>query len=40
MGKAKKKYDEVKKHSKTSPEIKLKELNEKLGRTLLDQPIN
>ena len=29
-----------KKHSRTSPEIQFKELNEKLGRTLPDQQIN
>ena len=33
-------FDEVKKHSRTSPETQLKELNEKLRRTLSDQQIN
>ena len=32
--------DEIKKHSKTSPELQFKELNEKLRRTLPDQQIN
>ena len=32
--------DEIKKHSRTSPEIQFKELNEKLRRTLPDQQIN
>ena len=33
-------FDEVKKHSRTSPEIQFKELNEKLRRTLPDHKIN
>ena len=32
--------DEIKKHSRTSPEIQFKELNEKLRSTLPDQQIN
>ena len=32
--------DEIKKHSRTSPEIQSKEKNEKLRSTLLDQQIN
>ena len=32
--------DEVKKHSRTSPEIQFKEMNEKLRSTLPDQQIN
>ena len=35
-----KKVQRVKKHSRTSPEIQLKELNEKLKNTLPDQQIN
>ena len=30
-------FDEVKKHSRTSPEIQFKELNEKLRSTLREQ---
>ena len=33
-------FDEVKKHSRTSPEKQFKGLNEKLKRTLPDQQIN
>ena len=32
--------DELKKHSRTSPEIQFKELNEKIRRTLPEQQIN
>ena len=32
--------DEIKKHSRTSPEIQFKELNEKLRRTLQEKQIN
>ena len=39
MGKAKKKFDEVKKNSRTSPEIQFKDMNEKLRSTLPDQQI-
>ena len=33
-------FDEVKKHSRTSPEIQFKELNAKLSFTLPEQQIN
>ena len=40
MVKRKKKFDEVKKHTKTSPEIQSTELNKKIKSTLPEQQIN
>ena len=33
-------FDEVKKHSRTSPETQFKEMNENLKSTLTDQQVN